>query len=103
MPTPAYFIFDAKIHDPAGMQPYQAKVADTYHRYGGQLLVLGGQTEVHEGLAPQGVLVILQFPSMEQARAWHDSADYQAIIGYRLAAATTHAWLVEGLAPTAQG
>lgn len=97
MSQPAYFIFDVTIHDMAGMQPYQAKVAETYPPYGGKLLVLAGKTEVVEGDGPQGLTVILAFPSMAQAHAWHDSPEYQAIIGYRHAAASTRAVLVEGL------
>ncbi|WP_312655419.1 DUF1330 domain-containing protein [Kluyvera ascorbata] len=97
----AYFIINLVIHNPEGMKPYQEKVAETYPPYGGKLLVLGGKSDVLEGTGPQGLTVILEFPSMEQAHAWHDSPEYQAIIGYRLAAAESNAYLVEGLALTA--
>lgn len=100
--APAYFIVDVVIHDPDGMKPYQEKVAQTYPPFSGKLLVLAGKTEVIEGAGPSGLTVILEFPSMAQAKAWHDSPDYQAIIGYRHAAAQSHAYLVEGLPLAAQ-
>ncbi|MEI7374759.1 DUF1330 domain-containing protein [Dickeya chrysanthemi] len=93
----AYFIINVVIHHPEGMKPYQEKVAETYPLYGGKLLVLGGKRDVLEGTGPRGLTVILEFPSMEKAHAWHESPEYQAIIGYRLAAAESHAYLVEGL------
>ena len=99
MSKPAYFIFDAVVHDLEAMQPYMQYVEATYKPFGGQLLVRGGSLEIIEGQGPQGQLVILQFPSLEAAHAWHASAEYQSILPYRLSAATTHAWLAEGLDP----
>lgn len=98
MSQPAYFIIDVKITDPEGMTPYQAKVAETYHPFGGERIVAGGLPDHLEGDAPLGRIVIVRFPSLEQAHAWHDSPVYQAILGHRLAAAESHAYFVEGVA-----
>ena len=100
MSTPAYFVFDARIHDPDAMQPYMQGVGSTYHAFGGQLLVLGGQLEVVEGDEPQGNLVILQFPDREAAAAWYASEQYQALLPFRLAGSRSNAWLVSGIEPT---
>lgn len=101
MSNPAYFVFEVTIHNRDAMAPYHERVADTYKPYGGQLLVLGGKTENVEGDGARGLVVILAFPSVEQANAWHASPEYQAIIGYRHAASVGHAYLVEGLPPVA--
>ena len=98
MSQPAYFVIDVKITDPEGMKPYQAKVAETYQPFGGERIVAGGLPETLEGDAPRGRIVIVRFPSLAQARAWHDSAAYQAILGHRLAASESHAYFVEGVA-----
>lgn len=98
MTNPVYFIIDAKINDPESMKPYQAKVEETFKAFGGERLVAGGKVETLEGNGPQGKIVIVKFPSFEQAHAWHESPAYQAIIGYRHAAAESHAYLVAGLA-----
>lgn len=99
MANPAYFIIDVKINDPEGIKPYQAKVAETYAPFGGKPIVAGGKVEVLEGRVPHSIIVMLQFPSIEQAHAWHESREYQAILAYRLAAAESNAYLVEGIAP----
>ena len=94
----AYYVIDVNINNQEKMQPYQARVGDTLRRFGGRLVVAGASPEPLEGRAPQGLIVIVEFPSMEQAHAWHESPEYQAIIGYRHAAAESHAFLVEGVA-----
>lgn len=98
MTQPAYFVIDVKIHDPEGIKPYQEKVAETYAPFGGERIVAGGLPQAIEGASPLGRIVILRFPSLEQAHAWHDSSAYQSIIGHRLAAAVSHAYFVEGIA-----
>ncbi|URG49309.1 DUF1330 domain-containing protein [Pectobacterium quasiaquaticum] len=98
MNQPAYFVINVKIHDPEAIKPYQAKVAETYKPFGGERIVAGGLPQTIEGEPPLGRIVILRFPSMELAHAWHDSPVYQAILGYRLAAAESHAYFVEGIA-----
>jgi uncharacterized protein (DUF1330 family) len=40
---------------------------------------------------------VLEFPSVERARAFWASPEYGAIVGIRHATATSHAVLVEGL------
>ena len=96
--NPAYFIFDVKIHDLDGMKVYGEKVESTYQRYGGKRVVLGGQVTTVEGQPPLGHLVILQFDSMAQAQAWHDSPEYQEIIHYRHECTDSNVWLAEGVA-----
>lgn len=97
---PAYFIFDVKINDLAGMKVYGEKVATTYQRYGGKRVAFGGQVVAVEGQVPNGHLVMLQFDCMAQAQAWHDSPEYQEILPYRLACCDSTVWLVEGVAAT---
>lgn len=98
MSQAAYFVFTVDVHDPDGMQPYQAQVAQTFPPYGGKLIVAGGALQAIEGQPPRGKVIILQFPSVEQARAWYDSPEYQAILGHRLASAAGDGLLIEGCA-----
>ncbi len=96
-PNPAYFIFDVKIHNLDGMKVYRETVESTYKRYGGKRVALGGDVITIEGLPPQGHVVMLQFDSMEKAKAWHDSPEYQEILRDRVASADSNVWLVEGV------
>ncbi len=59
-------------------------------------LVVYGQCEAIEGAAPDGV-VMLKFPSMDAAKAWYHSADYQKALPFRQKAADWRVVLVEGM------
>lgn len=98
MSKPTYFVIDVKITDLEGMKPYQAKVEETYTDFGGERVVAGGIPVTLEGEAPQGRIVIVRFPSLEHAHAWHASPAYQSILGYRLASSECQAYFVEGVA-----
>ena len=95
---PAFFIFDSKINNMESLLPYLKDVEATFKAFDGELLIQGGELEVIEGAAPQGIIVILKFSSMATARAWYTSEAYQAIVGHRHAGAQANGWLVEGLA-----
>jgi uncharacterized protein (DUF1330 family) len=97
----AYVIFlrEGPIHTPAEMEEYR--------RIGSEspidpkmlpLAVYGAQTPL-EGDAPEGA-VILQFPSVEDAKAWYYGA-YQKAAQHRRAAADYRGFIVEGYEPPA--
>ncbi len=100
MANPAYFVIEVDIRNPDGMKPYQTRVEETFKAFGGERIVTGGPSESLEGPAPQGKVVIVRFPDMAAAHAWHDSPAYQAILPHRLASAESRAWLVEGVSST---
>lgn len=98
MSQAAYFVFHVTaIHDLAGMKPYQDKVLDTVTAHHGTLIVGGGEVETVEGPAAEGKFFVVRFDSMDAARAWYHSPEYQAILGYRRASATCQAVLLAGL------
>lgn len=61
---------------------YIERVTATFAPYGGRFLVHGAQHEVKEGSWP-GHVVVIGFPSMQQARAWWESAAYREIAPLR--------------------
>lgn len=69
----------------------------TVAAYGGRYLVRGGAVEPLEGSWKPSRLVILEFPSAEQARAWWTSPEYQPAKAIREGCADTEMLLVEGL------
>ena len=79
------------------MLAFLGGITDILKAYHGTLLVGGGTIDAREGTPPQGSIVVLRFDSMEAARAWYESPEYQSIIGYRHAAAQTDAFIVEGI------
>jgi uncharacterized protein (DUF1330 family) len=59
-------------------------------------LALYGNHETLEGPAIQGA-VILEFPTMEAARAYYRSEGYQEAVRHRFLAADYRAFIVEGI------
>ncbi len=94
------FIREEPIRDPAAMAAYQAKNRENTGDFKMKPLVVYGATEAFEGKAPDG-LILVEFPTAEDAKAWYNSPGYQAAIPYRQKAADYRAFLVEGFAPPA--
>ena len=71
-----YLIGDIEVTDPDTYAKYAAGVPETVALYGGIYLVRGVQGEVVEGSWTPKRLVVLEFESMERAKAWYDSPEY---------------------------
>lgn len=99
---PAYMIFlrEDAVTDLAAMQTYSAmnrrNAGAFVETYGIKPLAVYGATEALEGDAPDGV-VVLEFPSVNDARAWYGSPEYQASLVHRKKGAHYRALLIEGL------
>ncbi|MEZ5585374.1 MAG: DUF1330 domain-containing protein [Candidatus Competibacteraceae bacterium] len=93
----AYVIVDLHITDPLAYEEYKALAPESIAAYGGRYLVRGGQCETLEGSwSPQRV-VVLEFASIEQAKAWHRAAEYQALHEMRRRFAVSNMVVVEGM------
>ncbi|MEU5917834.1 DUF1330 domain-containing protein [Streptomyces sp. NPDC004288] len=76
---------------------YMERIQDTLDPFGGRFLVHGAPArEVREGSWP-GAVVIIGFPSYEDARAWYDSEAYQDLIPLRTRHMSGDILLVEGV------
>lgn len=94
----AYVIVDIEVTDPAGYEEYRKLAGPTIAAHGGRFLVRGGRTATLEGDWRPQRLVVLEFPTMEQARAWWDSEDYRPAREIRQRTATTRMIVAEGIA-----
>ncbi|GAA0330628.1 hypothetical protein GCM10009087_46040 [Sphingomonas oligophenolica] len=96
----AYMILirDEPVRDAEAMAEYQRMNRENAAEFSAKLtpLVVYGAVEALEGPTPDGVLV-LQFPTVEDAKAWYDSPAYQAALPYRRQAADYRAMIVQGL------
>ena len=99
--TKAYFIFTEVVKDIDALNAYLGKAAPTAAAHGGSALVLHDDPEVIEGSWHGSRVVVIEFPSMEAAKGWYNSPEYQAVIGERLAAADCNAVIVPGFDPPA--
>jgi uncharacterized protein (DUF1330 family) len=73
----AYIIVDVDVNDPVRYEDYKQMVPASIAQYGGRYLARGGRTEVLEGEWTPKRLVILEFPTLQRAKEWYDSAEYR--------------------------
>jgi uncharacterized protein (DUF1330 family) len=94
---PAYVVLDVAVQDSKTYEKYKALAPSAIAAYGGRYLVRGGSTETLEGDWRPSRLVILEFPTVEQGRAWWASREYGPAKALRQACAHTDMVLVEGV------
>jgi uncharacterized protein (DUF1330 family) len=94
-----YLVANITITDPVAFERYRVAVAPMIAAFGGRYLVRGGKMEVMEGDVGAERLVVVEFPSIEAARAFYTSPDYAPLIALRSAATQSNLVLVEGYAP----
>jgi uncharacterized protein (DUF1330 family) len=92
----AYVIAEVNVHDAKLYEDYKKLVPATVEKFGGRFAVRGGKVDSREGGWNPARLVVLEFPSMEQARKWYESPDYAPALAMRLKAANARLILVEG-------
>jgi uncharacterized protein (DUF1330 family) len=92
----AYVIANIDVQDAALFEEYRKQVPATIARHGGKYLVRGGKHQALEGAWRPSRLVVLEFPSLEQARRWYDSEDYREPRALRMRCALSDVVLVEG-------
>ncbi|HLI89943.1 MAG TPA: DUF1330 domain-containing protein [Ktedonobacteraceae bacterium] len=91
-----YIIADNEVTDPETYREYAQRTSATVAQYGGKFLARGGQVETLEGGWKPGRFVILEFPSVERARAWYDGPEYSALKAMRRRASHSRLVLVHG-------
>ncbi len=92
----AYVIADIHVKDPARYAEYIKLTPGTIAPFGGRFIVRGGRAEKLEGDLPVNRVVILEFPSYDQAKAWYDSESYRVARAVRQSASVGSLTLVEG-------
>lgn len=93
----AYVIVDIQVNDSQGYVLYKEQAAPTVEQYGGRYVVRSGKVEALEGDWVPTRFVILEFPSVEQAKRWWASPEYCAVKQIRYDTADSKMIVVEGL------
>ena len=94
---PAYVIVEIDVLSDETYETYKQMVPASLASFDGKFLVRGGATEELEGNWSPKRLVILEFPSIDQAKAWWNSPDYLEAKRVRQASANTKMIVVEGV------
>jgi uncharacterized protein (DUF1330 family) len=93
----AYIIVDVVITDPEGFAPYRDMAPATVAAYDGKYLARGGALTPLEGDWDPKRITVIEFPSVERARAWWDSTDYAEAKAIRQRTTETKMLIVEGV------
>jgi uncharacterized protein (DUF1330 family) len=93
--TKAYWIGRITVHQPERYKEYVEAATPAYKAHGARFLVRGGAYEAVEGEArPRNV--VIEFPSLEAARACYDSEQYGKARAIRQEIADGELIIVEG-------
>ena len=92
-----YVVAQITINDREKYAKYEAGFMDIFSRFAGQLLAVDESPQVAEGNWPHTRTVLLQFPSLEDAQAWYQSSDYQALANHRWQASVADIAFIQGL------
>jgi uncharacterized protein (DUF1330 family) len=94
----AYVIVEIEVSDPERYEVYKRLAGPTVGAHGGRYVVRGGRCEALEGGWQPGRVVVLEFPTVAQAKAWWDCAEYRPAKAIRHEAARSRMIVVEGVA-----
>jgi len=94
---PAYVIaMVGAVRDQEALVEYRRRNTDVVAAHGGRFIARGGDQEVLEGAYEPTRIVLIEFPDMDAARAWHGSHDYAPLRKLRQGASETDILLVDG-------
>ena len=79
----AYWVARSRINDPVAYKRYTDLVPGIIARFGGKVLARGGQYRILEGPERFERFVVIEFPSLDQAIACHESSAYREASAHR--------------------
>jgi uncharacterized protein (DUF1330 family) len=74
----AYLLIRVKVTDPARYRQYMALTPDVLAKFQGRFIARGGESVTLEGPEETRRLALVEFPSLDLAKAFYASPEYQA-------------------------
>ena len=96
---PAYVISEVEILDEAAAKSYMKLAESSITDYAGRYLARGAYAEVMEGEPTTRKVVIVEFPSMDQAHEWYESPAYARALKFRDQALNRRLIFIDGVSP----
>jgi len=94
----AYLVVDTQLTRPELYEEYKLRAKPLVEKYGGEYLARGGSLSVKENqLWSPSRIVLVRFPSVEQAEAFYASAEYQEALAISRQSADRTLVIVEGV------
>ncbi len=92
-----YLISDITVRDRTAFEIYRTRAAEAIHTYRGRYLARLGEVQVLEGSWNPSMIVIVEFPNLEQAHAWYRSPEYTFGLEVRDRPLTRNLILIDGV------
>lgn len=94
---PGYVLVGVEWHNQEAFDAYAADVERTIAHFGGRYIVGTRDVDVREGSWHPPLVVVLEFPSLENARAWYESEAYHELLEIRKQGSKSDLIIVDGL------
>lgn len=93
-----YIVAEVKAHDADAIAQYRLLSQAAVEQYGGRFIVRGGASEILEGKwTPPQRMIIVEFDTVEQAKCFYHSSEYQAARKVREDAAEMNMLVISGV------
>ena len=79
----AFWVARSRISDPAAYKKYTDRVPAIVAKHHGKVLARGGRFKILEGPEKFHRFVVIEFPTLEDAVACHDSPEYREAAAFR--------------------
>ena len=84
------------VSDPVAFSEYGRLVRLTLEQYGGKIVVGGSKIEVADGTWSPIRMVVIEFESLEQAKKWYNSPEYNPLVSMRTGSTESGLIFVDG-------
>jgi len=93
----AYILMRIQVSDPSKLKSYQEVAPSIIEKYNGKLKVRGGEVVSLEGPNEDRRIVMVEFPSIEDAKKFYYSEEYENAIKLRSDVADFEMIAVDGI------
>ncbi len=93
---PAYLIARVEVTDWDRYREYMRHTPRVIAQFGGRFVARGSDVITVEGPPETRRMVVIEFPSLEKAKAFYDSREYRRIMKFREGAAEGQFVIVDG-------
>jgi uncharacterized protein (DUF1330 family) len=97
----AYILVRVDVHDWNRYGEYIKHTPRVIAKFGGRFLIRSGDSATLEGLPETARIVLIEFPSLGEAKAFYDSTEYQVVKTLRDGAGSGTFTAFDGLGPEA--
>lgn len=97
---PVYMVFNETVTNKEVFETYRRQAGPMILSYGGTYIVRGGPVTPLEGDPKLGRVVIIEWESMEAAKRFYFSTEYQELVKLRQSCTTGTAAIIDGSPPT---